>query len=277
MNDMNSGDTTEHYRGAQLVSDESFLRRLPMAVALESRIRFDAIVIACDIISQAYQDLSQLAGSIGSDVTSLSNSKRAAMIGLCWNIIDQVHAVRQLVRPPPERTAGSATQRFLDVSDTATVLRNKMDHLNANLRNLAEKRGGRFPLFGALSYVFSNDDPATGGHLLTIASGALQGSDVFPAVNPVGQSYTVPVGLLQLHAFDTSFEFSPALAALQDYVRINERRIEEQVRQAANAEASKGGRTVDELLIHLGGSPAIVMAFDFAPEPDNEGSEPSRE
>ena len=73
---------TEDYIGAQLVSDESFLRRLPLGVVLESRLRMDAIVIACDILGQAYQDLFQLGLKIGSDLTSLSHSTRAAAIGL---------------------------------------------------------------------------------------------------------------------------------------------------------------------------------------------------
>jgi hypothetical protein len=236
----------------------------------------DAIVIACDILGQAYQDLFHLAAKIGSDLSSLDHSVRAAAIGLCWSIVDQLHAVRQLLAPPTHETAGPVSQRFLNASAPATTLRNKMDHLKSNLRNLAEKKGGRFPLFGALSYVLSNADAETGGFLITISSGALHGGEVFPAANPVGRKYTTPVGLLQLHAFDITFEFSPAFAALQDYVRISERKSEEKVDAAASEEAAKGIHTVEELLAHLGGTPAIAMKFDFGTlEPEKEGDDPA--
>lgn len=259
---------TEDYRGAQLVSNESFLRRLPIAFDLEGRFRTDAIVIACDILGQAYQDLFHLGVRTGSDVGSLGHAGRASAIGLCWLIVDQLHAVRQLVRPPAQQAIGPIMQRFLDMSAPATDLRNKMDHLNTNLRNLGSKKGIRSPLFGAISYVLSNENPETGGLLVTISSGTLQGGEVFPAVNPAGRNYTTPVGLLQLYAFDIIFEFSPALAALQDFVQHNERRFEEKVQAAAAEEALKGEHTIEELMAHFGSVPAIVMDFEFgASEP----------
>lgn len=265
-------EMTEDYIGAQLVSDESFLRRLPLGVVLESRLRMDAIVIACDILGQAYRDLFHLSVKIGSDLSSLNHSARAAAIGLCWSIVDQLHAVRQLLTPPTEESVGPVTQRFLELSAPATSLRNKMDHLRSNLRNLADKKGNRFPLFGALSYVLSADDPETGGWLMTISSGASHGGEMYPAVNPAGRKYTTPVGLLQLNAFDLTFEFSPTFGALQDWVRINERRIEEKVRAAAAEEASKGEHTEEELMAHLGGAPAVAMKFDFeTSEPEKQG------
>ena len=41
MNNSATVEITEDYIGAQLVSDESFLRRSPLGVVLESRLRMD--------------------------------------------------------------------------------------------------------------------------------------------------------------------------------------------------------------------------------------------
>ena len=102
---------------------------------------------------------------------------------------------------------------------------------------------------------------------MTVSSVALHGCDLFPAVNPAGRSYSTPVGLLQLSAFYLTFEFSPALAALQDYLAITEAGTEKKMRAAAEAEAEKGVHTVEELLAHLGGSVVVAMAFDYANDP----------
>lgn len=258
---------TEHYLGAMLVSDDSYLRRLPVGLHPENRLRMDAIVVASDIVSQCYQDLSRLGAEIGATLGQIGYPQRAAFIGLAWSIVDQLHAVRQLVTPPTGTPAGPATQRFLDAAEPATLLRNKMDHLKNNLSNLSAKKGERYPLFGAISYVLSNPDPQSGGLLMTVSSGALHGGDLFPAVNPAGRSYSTPVGLLQLSAFYLTFEFSPALAALQDYLAITEAGTEKKMRAAAEAEAEKGVHTVEELLAHLGGSPVVAMAFDYTNDP----------
>lgn len=254
---------TEHYLGAMLVSEDSYLRRLPVGLHPENRLRMDAIVVASDIVSQCYQDLSKLGAEIGATFGEIGPLQRAAFIGFAWSIVDQLHAVRQLVTPPRGIPAGPATQRFLDAAEPATLLRNKMDHLRNNLSNLSAKKGERYPLFGAISYVLSNTDPQSGGLLMTVSSGALHGGDLFPAVNPAGRSYSTPVGLLQLNAFDFTFEFSPALAALQDYLAITEVSAEKKMRAAAEVEAAKGVHTVEELLVHLGGSPVVAMVFDY--------------
>ena len=102
---------------------------------------------------------------------------------------------------------------------------------------------------------------------MTVSSGALHGGELFPAVNPAGKIYSTPVGLIQLNAFDLTFEFCPALAALQDYLAITEISSEKKVRAAAEEEAEKGVHTVEELLAHLGGSVVVAMAFDYANDP----------
>jgi len=234
-----------------------------MAVALESRLRFDAVVIACDVLGQAYQDLARLAAEVGTNPTAVTNAGRASAIGLCWTIVDQMHAVRQLVMPPADREVGPIAKPFLQTTEVATALRNKMDHLSTNIRNLAEKKGERLPLFGAFAYLYSNPDPATGGYLITISSGAMHGADVFPTVRPAGVSFTTPVGLLELHAFDLLFPFSPAFAALQDFIAVNERRLEEQIRRLAEEEASNTGKSFDELMAHLGGGMILAAKFHF--------------
>ena len=84
------------YCGGPLVEPASFLRQLPVCVPDDVRIIFDAIVVASDVIAQAFSVLRTSACQIDIE-KDLEDIIRARLIGQCWAIIDQLHTIRQLV------------------------------------------------------------------------------------------------------------------------------------------------------------------------------------
>lgn len=257
-----------HYTGEALITEESFLRRLPAAV--EGRARFDAIVVAADILTQAFRTLRGLAIETALDVNTIGHERRAIVMAQCWTIVDQLHAIRQLVTPPKGITPGPSTTAFLAASEVATHLRNKMDHLGGNIGNLSKRKGHRSPIFGSLTYFYSTENPLTGGEIITIMAGPLSGQDWFPLVNPLDYPYFFsPVDHFQLDAFETTLKIGPALASLQNQLEKLTAGLEKKVTEAAMEEAAKSGKSMEELLATFGGALSIRASCEFA-EPFHE-------
>ena len=257
------------YTGEELVQAESYLRKLPVALVFKERIRFDAIVTASDIIAKAYNDLQQFTIRAGSDVDNFANGGSAFALGLCWTIVDQLHAIRQLLKAPLGTTAGPYARRFLGASEPATHLRNHMDHLAGNLDNLANSKGPRLPLFGCLSYFYCAESNPTGGHIITIMSGALHGGDRLPCVNPAGKTFSLPTGLFTLSASNHELDLALSIGSLRDWLRRVEIRIESDILTSLT---DQGISEEDKLvaMATLGGGLTIVMKIEFGTEPDAE-------
>ena len=250
------------YAGEELVSANSYLRRLPIALVLKERMRFDAIVTASDIIGQAINSLRQFTAEVGIDLGKFSNGGRAFALSQCWTLVDQLHAVRQLLKPPRGKEPGPFAKTFLDAALPATNLRNVMDHLAGNLDNLSQLKGSKLPLFGSLSYFYSPAPSPIGGNIVTIMSGALHGNDLMPCINPCGRDITLPTGLFTLSASEHELEFGHAIGALRDWIRMVESKIEGDVR-AQVAKRTKSEDEIEAAMATLGGGLAFVVQFDF--------------
>ena len=253
------------YAGEPLVSDESYLRRVPVALAPKERMRFDAIVTCADIITQAFHGLRHFTAEAGVDLEQLGNSGRAYALGQCWTIVDQLHAARQLLMPGAGSKAGPITQAFLDSAETATILRNKMDHLADNLDNLSKLRGSRFPLFGSLSYFYSPEATSENGHIVTIMSGALHGDDLMPCVNPFDKQFTLPTGLFTLWAFGHELDFGRAIGPFRDWLAHLGGKLEGDIRGRL-AEQGATDDQVEAAMATLGGGVAFYLELEIIDE-----------
>ena len=271
--DQPSGESTL-YSGEKLVSDDSYLRKLPVALPLKERMRFDAIVTSADIINQAYNALRQLSMDAGIDLDKFTNSARAYALSQCWTLVDQIHAARQLLLPPRGMDGGTLTQAFLDASSPATKLRNDMDHLADKLDNLSKRKGLRLPVFGCLSYYYSAEPGADEGYTVTIMSGALHGDDLMPSVNPFNKHFTPPTGLFTFWAFDNELEFGRAIGALRDWIRGVESNLESDIRMQL---AKQGGseEEIEAAMATLGAGLAFVVHFELIDDDDGGQGEDS--
>ena len=261
------------YAGEPLVSDESFLRKLPVALLVKERLRYDALVTAADIIAQAFNLLRQFTAQAGAEMENFTNGFRAYALSQCWTIVDQLHAIRQLLQPPVVTTAGRYTQAFIEAAEPATTLRNRMDHLAKNLDNLSKSKGSKPPLFGSLSYFYAPDAAAagTGGKIITIMSGALHGKDTLPCVNPAGRAFTLPTGLFTLSAFGFDLDLGSSIGALGDLIQRMESTMEEDIRSQVD-ELAESTEEAEKAMATLGGGLTVIMAIEFASEADGTSS-----
>ena len=207
-------EKTMRYCGGSIISGDSFLRQLPVCVDEVTRIQFDAIVIASDVISQAYGSVRSLLVQSG-DSEECNEIERAIIIGNIWTIIDQLHAIRYLIQIRSSDPIGPETLEFLELSRGASSLRNKMDHLRANIGNLSNKKGSRMPIFGVVSYIYSTDPTLRNLTSVAVMAGSLHGDDSFPMINPANRAFCPPVDHFHLSAFGETFEVEPSLTAFR--------------------------------------------------------------
>lgn len=205
------------YCGGPLVEPASFLRQLPVCVPDDVRIIFDAIVVASDVIAQAFSVLRTSACQIDIE-KDLEDIIRARLIGQCWAIIDQLHTIRQLVTLQAGKELGPKTEAFLEISSTVHKLRNKMDHLRTNIGNLSKQKGALIPIFGVVSYIYTTD--SSGKNILCVSAmaGSLHGEDSIPMVDPTDRVMYPPVDHFQLYAFGEKFEIEPSLTSFRDLI-----------------------------------------------------------
>lgn len=188
------------YRGEQLVDENSFFRRLPAGLSAEDRLRLDAVVVASDILCQAYRSLWLATKRFGPCDEEIGYANRALVLSQCWTMVDQLHAIRTLLRPLAKRKSEPTTEAFLRASQPCTLMRNAMGHLSGKLGNISKRKGPKNPLFGALGYVYwqrGNEELQA----ITIMSGTFHGTDTFGVVLPETGLVGHPVDLFILFAF----------------------------------------------------------------------------
>lgn len=268
-------DALEAYWGQAIVSKDSFLRRLPVAVSIEDRLRLDGLVLAADVMTAAFATLRRMAAELEGRVDRLDAQGQAMALSCCWTIVDQLFAVRQLIAsmPGPREKPGPVTAAFLDRSKPAHALRNKMDHLASNIRNLSKAKGKRSPIFGSLSYFYCGMPPIQGGFMVNISPGSFKGGEVLPMVNPAGRSLVPPVDLFTLNAFGIGFELAPPLAALRRYVERSAQRFEARIAEQVARYSAEHGVPESELMVHNTGGFAVALRIEFGGK-DADGSAP---
>lgn len=165
------------YQGDPIVEEDSFLASLPISLKPEISYWIGAIVYAADAIAISWQALINL--TIDARRLGRTRYERASMFNAAWCMVDSIHTARLAIKklskiiefdPPPSFTS------FLKTSETASKLRNSMDHVLENSGNLANKNSYSSPLFGTLIYalrdageedrpftVFEHSGPMVGG------------------------------------------------------------------------------------------------------------------
>jgi len=196
-----------------MVPENSILRKLPIAMDTAQRLRFEALIFSSDTLAYAFSQIRLIAESYGSKIASISLHDRIALFSHCWTFVNELHATRLILTsffkegpgPGPNQSA------FLERAKIATVLRNKITHLNQNIGNLSQAKGPHAPIFGALSYFYVGDNDynqidsiptAKRGKLVTLNSGSMYFKNTlisFP--NPLLRDIHIPVSLFQFTAF----------------------------------------------------------------------------
>ena len=241
-----------------MLPENSILRHLPARLGATERLRLEAVVFAADVLSFASSSIREITARQGSKIHSIPRHERTALFAHVWTMIDQIHVLRQLINAQGQM--GPNQKHFYDLSESATKMRNKMDHLNATIPNRARQKGIQAPLFGTLSYFLVEPHQikrtdATGtiveaGTIVSITSGSVQvGNKAIGRVpNPADRLFRVPVSQFVLTAFDWTLDLDVLLDALQLTLNKSSEQAEASLRKQAEIESSRSGTPVADLL-----------------------------
>jgi hypothetical protein len=257
-----------------MLPDDSFLRRLPASLDPIVRLRFEAIVFSSDVLSNAYQSLCEVAARFDHS-RSFSTRERIALFSSVWTIVDQLHVLRQLIQAMTNKTPGPNQQRFLDLSQNATLMRNRMDHLSGNLKNLSAQKGRQIPLFGTVAYFFVSagdvqDDSGarivTGGTAVVLSAGSIADDKLLMSVSlpQRNQDVRIPVGQFLFDAFKWRLDIDAALLSLGTTLVGTARKVEDNLMDQLKALSEQAGKDVSELAAPLPMSDlGIAMRISF--------------
>lgn len=226
------------------------------------------MVVAADILTNSYNALRSLATSIGADVELVDEKNAVIAIGACWAIVDQLHAMRQLLKAISDRNKpyGPKTKALMEATETATLMRNKMDHVAENLNNLGSRVGSVAPLMGSVSYFCGPQESLHSGASMTLFSASLTGEQIAQIVNPLGRTFAMPVGLFEFFAYDLHLDIEPALNAVREYFEAAGPGIEVDFQLAAAEHSKELGLDAADLLISARGTFGIAAFFGSDPK-----------
>lgn len=247
---------------------KSHVRMLPSSLHLEERLRWEAIVFACDSIAHSYIRLVELGVKVGSP--ALLPGERIGLFQHAWTIIDEVHQLRQLL--PGTGFAIPELIEFVGQFEAATLLRNRRDHVDKQLSNLASRKGFHSGLNGSLSFVlFRKDDidmTPTGpvpksGFFVMLQSGPVAPNEQVGSIR-VPERYALPIGNFVLHAFDRDFDLDELVRGLSKLVPRLDKEVGLRLEKSISAAAAESGRSPEELRKHRGGGLTMMLKFNLA-------------
>jgi len=137
-----------------MITDDSILRRLPVALDRGQRLQLEALVFSADAVMFAMETIWRITMAAGAAADRVSASDRMAVLMAAWSVVDHVHVARELLRRTITGDYGPELSAFADTAATATKMRNVMNHLHTNIPNLAKAKGARPPIFGSLAYLY---------------------------------------------------------------------------------------------------------------------------
>lgn len=231
-----------------LIPPDSYLRRMQAALSARTRLELDAIVFASDVISICYSRLEQL--SDPGMLERLDDYGRVSAISDAWSVIDNIHVIRQLFWKSRNGEMGPQTATWHGSTETASLLRNGMDHVASNLNNLANRTGTPPPALGALFVQSTTTSPTPAITCLTLTAGNWAGGTAFngPAIDTLE---IVEGVVIELEAFGYRCSLTTAVAGLAPLLAAMGDRVEAEVNrsladQDLPPEADAGARAVIE-------------------------------
>jgi hypothetical protein len=195
----------------------------------------------------------------GADILSISLHDRIALFTHAWTMVDQIHILRELIKTTTTGGQMGPNQKsFYDTYATASLMRNKMDHLTGMFQNLASRKGIHPPFFGAISYFLVEADrmvetPAgaivDAGTIITVAAGSVHGDKtLIPMPNPTARPIHPPTSQFMLAAFDWELNLEEAVKALQAILNKGSEQIAEDLKHRCEAESARSGMAANDFM-----------------------------
>jgi hypothetical protein len=267
-----------------MLPKNSFFKNIPKVIELEQRLVFEAAGWAIDTIFLSYEAMRATAATIKPSSEHLELASHE-IFTRAWAMIDQTHMLRSLLRrlSPPEE---SQTAMFIMNYEAVTSLRNAMDHLHGNIKNLANKAKPLPPVFGALSFCAVGPDQVAkaqdgtnvirGCRVFTLTAGAFtHPTHRFVMTNPAGRRIELPVDLFEFEAFEHRICLSDLVRDLSKLVElydtVGRQSRDDDLRKFARENSLDEEKILNECLagtVLLGAD----ISFDKPRETDTEAS-----
>src|SRR5437870_4655946 len=120
----------------------AFIRALPFVVDETQRFRIDAMVMCAEIMASAYVQMIELALRSKREETQNEQLRSShldiAMFQHAWSIVDQIYTLRLLLCSLA--FSGDDVDAFMSATRSAYVLRNRLDHLDQRIPNIAASK-----------------------------------------------------------------------------------------------------------------------------------------
>lgn len=262
------------------MAERNYLHRLPKLLGTEQRIRFEAIAIAVDLVEIALESIRGMAANAvnraanNPDKIIFDASERMKMIGAAWSILDQVHNVWSLIRLNKHEIDLNSLKTFQKSGKGSWSLRNKMDHLSGQIKNISKKYQLLPPIFGAISFACTVEDDIEkvtsptnvnlrSYHCVTVFGSAIQTPFMASLQPKIISQIRLPVDHFCLQAFGEILDLDEACrtaCALRDELAIS---LEQNCLAKATEIAAETGEAVEKLLEPVLESTTVVAKATF--------------
>lgn len=189
-----------------LIPADSPLRNPPSTLERVQKLAFDGARFALDMTHIAYQRLYGSLGRLG--MSTRGGEKGPSDFTLAfvdaWAVIDNLWRLHQLTRRFPGLKKSPELEVHLRAIAQVEQLRHGFQHAAEKLKHMAR---GEQAVVGTLTWFWTPDEPMLGGVVMMITAGSL-GPKTMPLVNPAGKSFTRPIGLVTLAAFEREIDLS---------------------------------------------------------------------
>ena len=194
-----------------------FFEKLPQGLEVSSRMLFEALQFNEEMLQLSFARLAALSDHVVSrSHVDFTASERSSAFIDAWSIVDRMHNIREVLRSDEYTFPGEHINDFLEATSAVSKLRNKMDHLHGNIKNLAEKaKAGRPypPLLGIIEFSWQRDPPVLDEGRPTMDIVLVLGSSVHHSLNnTIGKNLALverrPCDRFILHAFDLDLNLS---------------------------------------------------------------------
>ncbi|WP_037470646.1 hypothetical protein [Sinorhizobium fredii] len=226
---------------------DAFLRQMPSSISVADRLRFEAIVTSCDVVEMAFRNLEQtLTNILEADLRNLSTRDITAMSMACWTIVDHVHVFLQFARKQA-KVPGGILDAFQTDYGFVTQMRNAMDHLHANIRNAAERKGAVQPLHGSVTFSGPIRGDGTFEYIIVPLATMHRGSQLSPVIDTYAEPPASGVGNISFAAFDWQLSVTDVVVRLADALQAFNASAEHYCRQEIERIAPEHGLDPEEL------------------------------
>lgn len=250
----------------------AFLRALPFTVDETQRFRIDALVLCAEIVASAYVQMIELAlrakWEESKDNATCFEHLDIAMFQHAWSVVDQIYSLHKLLKSL--KFQGEDVDLFVSSTETAFRFRNRMDHLDERIPNIAASRNQSRSLFGNLSYIVSGEavgTPTVKAFLVTQHADPVRPSEKIGSVQ-IPSELRMPIGNFALSAAGDIMDLDAAILTLGPIMTRTNDEIEKSIRAQVAVKSAEDGIPESKLLTHFGGRLKLMLAVnvDEAPE-----------